>query len=94
LGLRGDYVDRYVADAAAGPSQDFVLAAVRTAQYDRSPRLPRGGLVLISTWLGSASEERGIDRHSSKTVVRVNRHWYRKAEVDSLIGNPKKAEKF
>ena len=33
-----------------------------------------------------------IDRRTGKTIVRVNPAFYRPAEVDVLIGNPKKAQ--
>ena len=34
----------------------------------------------------------GCDRKSGKTIVRVNPAFYRPAEVEGLIGNPKNAE--
>ena len=38
--------------------------------------------------------ERGIDRRSSKLVVRVNPAFYRPAEVDALVGNATKAQRI
>lgn len=44
-------------------------------------------------WSGSGLEETGKDKASGKVVVKVNKDFFRPAEVDILIGNPAKAEK-
>lgn len=44
-------------------------------------------------WLGSGLDETGKDKASGKVVVKVNKDFFRPAEVDILIGNPAKAEK-
>ncbi len=41
---------------------------------------------------GEGTEEIGTDVKSGRVVVRVNPNFFRPAEVDLLIGNPKKAE--
>jgi hypothetical protein len=45
-------------------------------------------------WSGSGPDERGTDRCSGRTIVRVNPAFYRPAEVDTLVGNPKKAQEI
>jgi GDPmannose 4,6-dehydratase len=42
-------------------------------------------------WEGKDSEEKGIDSKSGKVRVEVSPDFFRPAEVDLLIGNPKKA---
>jgi len=44
--------------------------------------------------VGSGLDERGIDRRSGKTIVGINPAFYRPAEVDMLVGNPKKAQEI
>ena len=44
-------------------------------------------------WSGSGLDETGKDKASGKVIVKVNKHFFRPAEVDILIGNPEKAEK-
>ncbi len=44
-------------------------------------------------WSGSGLDETGKDKASGKVVVKVNKDFFRPAEVDILIGNPAKAEK-
>ncbi len=45
-------------------------------------------------WAGSGPQERGVDRRSGKTIVRANPALYRPAEVESLIGQPRKAQEI
>jgi GDPmannose 4,6-dehydratase len=75
-------------------AQDFVLAtgenhAVRSFVDTAARRL---GFDI--EWSGSGPDEQGIDRRTGKTLVRVNPAFYRPAEVDVLIGNPKKAQEI
>lgn len=58
--------------------RDFVTMAARAVDFDLQ-------------WHGSGESEVGVDRVSGRTLVRVNPKFYRRAEVDLLIGNPEKA---
>ena len=60
--------------------RDFVSMAARAAGFDLQ-------------WEGAGEDERGIDRETGRTLVRVNPKFYRPAEVDLLIGNADKARK-
>ena len=44
-------------------------------------------------WKGKDVNEKGIDRKTGKTVVRVNPRYFRPAEVDELLGDPSSARK-
>lgn len=43
-------------------------------------------------WRGSGVGEEGIDTNSGKTIVRINPKFFRPAEVETLLGDPSKAE--
>ncbi|MBQ1464008.1 MAG: GDP-mannose 4,6-dehydratase, partial [Ruminococcus sp.] len=43
-------------------------------------------------WQGEGVDEIGIDKATGKTIVKVNKKFFRPAEVDILLGNPAKAE--
>ena len=43
-------------------------------------------------WEGSGLNEKGIDE-KGKTIIKVNKEFYRPAEVETLLGNPEKANK-
>ena len=44
-------------------------------------------------WQGSGVDEIGINKANGKTIVKVNKQFFRPAEVDILLGDPSKAEK-
>ena len=44
-------------------------------------------------WEGKDINEKGIDEKSGKVVVEINPNYFRPTEVDSLLGDPSKAEK-
>ena len=45
-------------------------------------------------WKGEKEEETGIDNNSGKIIVKVNKKYYRPAEVEFLLGDPTKAERL
>ncbi|MDR2649969.1 MAG: GDP-mannose 4,6-dehydratase [Clostridiales bacterium] len=45
-------------------------------------------------WMGKGVDETGVDSLSGKTLIKVSPRFFRPAEVDFLLGNPAKAEKF
>ncbi|MBQ6034272.1 MAG: GDP-mannose 4,6-dehydratase, partial [Ruminococcus sp.] len=44
-------------------------------------------------WKGTGVDEIGINKANGKTIVKVNKKFFRPAEVDILLGDPSKAEK-
>lgn len=60
--------------------RDFVSMAGKAAGFDLEFR-------------GSGEDETAVDRATGKTLVRVNKQFYRPAEVDLLIGDAGKAER-
>jgi GDPmannose 4,6-dehydratase len=44
-------------------------------------------------WKGSGIDEIGVNKANGKTIVKINKKFFRPAEVDILLGNPEKAEK-
>jgi len=43
-------------------------------------------------WGGSGLDEVGIDKTTNKIIIKINKDFYRPAEVDLLIGDPSKAK--
>lgn len=58
--------------------REFIEYAFKTAGYD-------------IVWKGEGVQTKGIDKKSGKTFLEISSEFYRAAEVDILIGNPKKA---
>jgi GDPmannose 4,6-dehydratase len=93
-GFAGDYVEGVWLMLQQERAQDFVLATGEAHSVRGFVEAAARRLEFDLEWSGSATEERGIDRRSGKTIVRVNPAFYRPAEVDFLVGNPKKAQKI
>jgi GDPmannose 4,6-dehydratase len=67
--------------------EDFVVAT--GIQHSVRDFVEQAGRLLGMDieWRGHGLEEAGVDRHSGRTVVRVDPRYFRPAEVDSLLGD-------
>lgn len=70
--------DFVIATGTSTPVRDFVTFAAESLDIN-----------LI--WDGSGVNERGIEKNTGKIIVEVSPKFFRPAEVDVLVGNPKKA---
>jgi len=78
LMLQQDAPDDYViATGCQYPVRDFVQAAAEDLEMEL-------------TWRGAGPEEKAFDRHG-RCVVAVDPHYFRPAEVDTLMGDASKA---
>jgi GDPmannose 4,6-dehydratase len=93
-GFAGDYIQGMWLMLQQEKAQDFVLATGENHTVRSFIDTAARRLGFDIEWSGSGPEERGIDRRSGKTIIRVNPAFYRPAEVDQLIGNPKKAQEI
>ena len=81
LMMQHDFPDTYVvATNRTETVRDFVTMAFKAIDIDLS-------------WTGKDENERGIDKLTGKTIVQVNKEFYRPNEVDLLIGDASKANK-
>ena len=71
---------------------DFVLATGETHTIREMVETAAAHLGFDLTWEGAGLEERGIDRKTGKTIIRIDPHYFRPAEVDLLIGDATKAK--
>jgi GDPmannose 4,6-dehydratase len=79
LMLQQEKPDDYViATGETHTVREFVEKAAQIAGFDIE-------------WEGKGVNTKGIDRKTGKVIVEVSREFYRPAEVDILVGNPKKA---
>ena len=71
---------------------DYVVASgeTRTVREFTSRAFREVGIDLI--WSGEGVNEIGVDLDTHKVLVRVNPAFFRPAEVELLLGDPKKAE--
>ena len=66
---------------------DFVIASGRTTTVRRFVELAFSCVGIEIEWQGKGVDEKGIDKASGKTVVRVNPQFFRPAEVEILLGD-------
>jgi GDPmannose 4,6-dehydratase len=91
-GFAGDYVEGMWLMLQQDKAQDYVLATSETHTVRDFVEAAASRFHFDIEWSGSGLDERGTDRRSGKTIVGVNPAFYRPAEVEQLVGNPKKAQ--
>ncbi len=92
-GYAGDYVDGMWRILQQDTPDTYVLATGRTETVRNFVRMAFKAADLELDFTGTGENEVGIDVNTSKTLVKINPKFYRPAEVDLLIGDPKKAKR-
>ena len=71
---------------------DFVLATGRTETVRRFVELAFAEMERKIIWQGVGVDEIGMDAKTGKTLVEIDRNYFRPTETDLLIGDPSKAK--
>ena len=71
---------------------DYVIATNETRTVREFVETAFSHVGISIEWQGSGVDEIGIDKATGKVIVKVNKKFFRPAEVDVLLGNPAKAE--
>ena len=72
---------------------DYVIATNETRTVREFVETAFRHVGIEVEWQGSGVDEIGINKANGKTIVKVNKKFFRPAEVDILLGDPSKAEK-
>lgn len=91
-GYAGDYVEGMWRMLQQDKPNDYVLATGETHSIREFCELAFKEIGIDLEWKGEGEKEVGVDTASGKTLIKINPAFYRPAEVDLLLGNPKKAE--
>jgi len=91
-GFAKDYVEGMYLMLQADKPDTYVLATNRTETVRDFVSMAFKAVDIELEFKGEAEEEVAIDKATGNVVVKVNPKFYRPAEVDLLIGNPKKAK--
>jgi GDPmannose 4,6-dehydratase len=70
---------------------DYVLATGETRTVRDFVNVASKKLGFDIGWVGSGVEEVGIDKKTNNVIIKINKDFYRPAEVELLLGDPKKA---
>ncbi|RTK95186.1 GDP-mannose 4,6-dehydratase [Candidatus Saccharibacteria bacterium] len=91
-GYAGDYVEGMWRMLQQDKPNDYVLATGETHSIREFCELAFKEIGIELEWKGEGEKEVGVDAASGKTLIKINPAFYRPAEVDLLLGDPKKAE--
>lgn len=90
-GYAGDYVEGMWLMLQQKNPDDYVLATGETHSVREFAELAFRVAGYEIVWEGEGLNTKGIDKKTGKILVEVSSEYYRPAEVDILIGDPKKA---
>ena len=91
-GYAGDYVEGMWLILQQKKPDDYVLATGETHTIREFCEVAFKEIGVHLKWQGEGVEEKGLDSSSGKVLIKINPEFFRPAEVDILLGNPKKAE--
>jgi len=91
-GYAKDYVEGMYLMLQAQKPDVFVLATNRTERVRDFVQMAFKAVDIELEFHGKDENEVAVDKATGKEVVKVNPKFYRPAEVELLIGNPKKAK--
>lgn len=91
-GFAQEYVEGMWRMLQSDAPDTFVLATNRTETVRDFLTMAFKGAGIEVDYRGQAEEEHAIDTATGKTVMRINPHFYRPAEVELLIGDPARAK--
>ena len=72
---------------------DYVIATGKTHSVREFINLTLKYLNFEYKWVGQGMNERAINKKNGKTIIKIDKEFFRPAEVDLLIGNPSKAKR-
>nr|VFK22125.1 MAG: GDPmannose 4,6-dehydratase [Candidatus Kentron sp. LPFa]VFK35137.1 MAG: GDPmannose 4,6-dehydratase [Candidatus Kentron sp. LPFa] len=91
-GFAGEYVEGMWRMLQTDEPDTYVLATGKTKTIRDFLKLAFQYAEMDVEFSGSEQEEIVTDTKTNKVIMRINPRYYRPAEVDLLIGNPKKAK--
>ena len=93
-GFAGDYTKGMYLMLQQEKADDYVLATGNTYSVREFVEKAFSRIDIDIEWKGEGLNEKGIDKKSGKTYVDISEKFYRPAEVDLLLGDASKAEKY
>ena len=92
-GYAGDYVYAMWLMLQKKNPDDFVISTGKTHSVRQFIDLTLNYLKFDYKWVGKGMNERVVDKENGKTILKIDKEFFRPAEVDLLIGNPGKAKR-
>lgn len=92
-GYAKEYVEGMWRMLQQNEPDDYILATGETHSVRELVEEAGRVLGMDIVWKGKGLKEKGLDKKTGKTIVEIDPHYYRPAEVDILIGDASKAKK-
>lgn len=74
-------------------SDDFVIASGKQLAVREFVELAFAEVGITIEWRGSGQDEQGVNVSTGKVMVEVDERYFRPTEVDTILGDPSKAQK-
>lgn len=87
-----DYVEMQWLMLQQDEPEDYVIATGKQHSVREFVECAAKELDIFMEWRGQGSEERGYDTSTGKCIVAVDPRYFRPTEVESLLGDPRKAK--
>lgn len=91
-GYAKDYVEGMWMMLQQDKPDDYILATNETHSVREFIEIAAKDLGIKLGWRGEDIDEIGVDLSTGKTIIKIDPNYFRPAEVDLLIGDPKKAK--
>ena len=86
-----DYVEAQWLMLQQKQPEDFVIATGEQHSVREFAEQAAAELDITLEWQGQGAEERAISSETGACIIRVDQHYFRPTEVDTLLGDPAKA---
>jgi len=93
-GHAADYAEAMWKMMQLNKPDDFVIATGKQYSVRDFVNIAAKNLGINIKWVGKGINEKGIDKETGKVIVKVGKKYFRPTEVDSLLGDSKKAKKI
>ncbi len=93
-GFAKDYVEAMWQILQQESPQDFVISTGENHTVREFAEIAFRQLGIDIKWEGLGVDERGVDAKTGKILIKIDPRYFRPSEVDQLLGNAAKAEKF
>ena len=91
-GYAKDYVEAMWLMTQQETADDYVVATGKMYSIREFIEKCSNYIGMDIEWEGEGINEKGIDKKTGKTIIVVDEHYFRPAEVELLIGDPTKAK--
>ncbi len=88
-----DYVEMMWLMLQQEKGDDYIVATGKQHSVRDLVEITAKELDFDLEWEGESLEEKGIDKKSGNIIIQIDSKYYRPAEVDTLLGDPSKAQK-